>query len=52
MIARWLNRTCGSTSFTPYNVDMIPAVDIMCIARILEVKEDVEIYKAKLNARK
>jgi len=40
---------CGCTTFTIYNVDLIPDVDVICLARIAEVKEDVEEYKAKIR---
>jgi hypothetical protein len=44
---------CGCTTFTIYNVDSIPDIDVQCLSRIMDVKENVEEYKAKMaNAGK
>ncbi len=48
-LARWLNRVSGCSTFNHYNVGDVPAVDVMRINRILEVKENVESYEAKVR---
>ncbi len=43
---------CGSTTFTIYNVDQVPDVDVMCLTQIMKTKNDVDEYKAMMNGRK
>lgn len=47
-VARWLNRMCGCTTFNIYNVDEIPDIDMVKLQTIMNQKENVAEYKAKM----